>query len=96
MINTKDIEYTSSCLLMINDWHYDKFYVINLDSTKFGALGLVDTKMVVIDTFTCGLTNSDVEDAIRQVLNDNYDIDYEIEEYKQSRLYEDLRGNDNE
>ena len=94
MINTKDIEYVSNCLLMINDWHYDKFYVIKLDSKRYGELGLVKTQMVVFDTYTDGLTNSDVEDAIRQVLNDNYDIDYEIEKYRESRLYENLRGNE--
>ena len=92
MINTKDIEYVSSCLLMINDWHHDKFYVINIDDYQEG---LINTKMIIINTYTDGLTNNDVEEAIKQVLhNGGYDIEYEIEEYRESRLYENLRGNE--
>lgn len=93
-MSTKNILYTSSCLLMIEDYEYDRFYVINIDDYQ---LGLQNTKMLVINTFTDGLTNADVEDAIKQVLhNSGYDIEYEIEEYRTSQLYNDLRGNDNE
>ena len=68
------------------------FYVMNVNDKD---LGLKDTKMLVIDTYTDGLTNNDVEDAIKQVLhNGGYDIEHEIEEYRKSRLYEDLMGNE--
>ena len=91
-MSTKNMVYTSSCLLMIEDYGYGKFYIINADDYQ---LGLQQTNMIIIDTFTDGLTNADVEDAIKQVLhNGGYDIEYEIEEYRTSQLYNDLRGND--
>ena len=93
-MSTMNILYTSSCLVMLEDYCYERFYVINVNDYD---LGLQDTKMLVIDTYTNGLTNNDVEDAIKQVLhNGGYDIEYEIEEYRKSRLYEDLRGNEDE
>ena len=91
-MSTKNILYTSTCLLMIEDYGDNRFYVINVDDYQ---LGLQQTNMIVIDTFTDGLTNNDVEDAIKQVLhNGGYDIEYEIEEYRTSQLYNDLKGND--
>ena len=93
-MSTKNILYTSTCLLIIEDYAYDRVSIINVSDYD---LGLQKTNIYTIDTYTDGLTNSDVEDAIKQVLhNGGYDIEYEIEEYRKSRLYEDLRGNDNE
>ena len=91
-MSTKNILYTSTCLLIVEDYAYDRVSIINVSDYE---LGLQTTKMLIIDTYTDGLTNADVEDAIEQVLhNSGYDIEYEIEEYRTSQLYNDLRGND--
>ena len=90
-----DLEYYSKFILICCNVENDRFIIINLNDYE---LGLQTTKMVVIDTFVDGLTNFDVEMAIKEVLNDDdhYDIDYELEEYRKSRLYEILRCNDDE
>ena len=91
-MSTKNILYTSTCLLIVEDYAYDRVAIINISDYE---LGLQTTKMLIIDTYTDGLTNNDVEEAIKQVLhNGGYDIEYEIEEYRTSQLYNDLRGND--
>lgn len=91
-MSTKNILYTSTCLLIIEDYAYNRVSIINVSDYE---LGLQTTKMLIIDTYTDGLTNADVENAIEQVLhNSGYDIEYEIEEYRTSQLYNNLRGND--
>lgn len=86
-----DFEYSSSCILILSNPSNDKISIIRVDDFD---IGFKTTNMIVIDTFTEGLSNEDVEAAIRQVLNDDYDIDYEIELYHDSRLYAFLKENE--
>ena len=88
----KDLVYASNNILIIDDYVYGRFYIIALDDYK---LGLNTTRMVAIDTFTNGLTNNDVEDYIEQLLrNTGYDVEEEIENYRNSSLYQALSEND--
>ena len=89
-----NIVYRSSCLLIIEDYGLDRFYIINLDDY---GIGLLQNKIKVINTFTCGLTNADIEESIEEVLhNGGYDIEEEIEIYRNSELYNMLVCNDEE
>ena len=94
LMENYNIEYTSTCIVMLNDCGNDRFFIINIDDY---ATGLHNVKMVAINTMWDGLTNNDVEEAIKTVLhNGGYDIEYELELYRESRLYNDLKCNDEE
>ena len=83
-----EIWYSSSCLVMLFEVRNDNFYVVNLEDKN--------SRTKKIETFWQGLTNQDVIDTIKEVLNEDYDVDYEIELYKSSKLFQDLICNDME
>lgn len=88
-----NIVYMSDSLIMIEDFGNDRFYITQVFNNY--SLGLQNTKMKIINTMWDGLTNNDVEQAIKEVLhNEGYDIELEIEEYRNSDLYQQLRGNE--
>lgn len=88
-----NIVYMSDSLIMIEDFGNDRFYITQIFNNY--NLGLQNTKMKIINTMWDGLTNSDVELAIEEVLhNEGYDIELEIEEYRNSDLYQQLKGNE--
>ena len=88
----KNIAYSNGTFLMIEDYGNDKFYIIVCDESK---LEITNTKMVVIDTFTDGLTNDDIKYYISELLkNTNYEIECEIEEFENSELFQLLINND--
>lgn len=73
-----EIEYQSNCILIVSSTN-DEIYIICLDE--------VNPKIVKINTFYLGLDNNQIEEGIKQVLNNSdYDIEFELEEYRQSRL----------
>ena len=76
------IEYQSDYILIIISYN-DEFKVICLDDTN--------PKIITIDTYFMGLNNDMIEEAIKQVLHNNcYDIEYELEQYRTSKLYHDI------
>ena len=82
-----NIEYQSTCILIMSSC--DEFVFIVLDENK--------PKINKWNTWWEALTNKDVEEIFKEILDDeNYDIEYEIEEYRNSRLYNDLKCNDEE
>ena len=82
-----NIEYQSTCILIMSSC--DEFVFIVLDENK--------PKIKKWNTWWEALTNKDVEEIFKEILDDeNYDIEYEIEEYRNSRLYNDLKCNDEE
>ena len=83
-----EVWYSSSCLIMLFEVSKDNFYVINLEDNN--------SRTKKIETLWQGLTNQDVIDSIKEVLNEDYDVDYEIELYKSSKLFQDLICNDME
>ena len=79
-----EIEYQSNYILIVSNTN-DEIYIICLDE--------VNPKIVKINTFYIGLDNNQIEEAIKQVLNNSgYDIEFELEEYQQSRLYQILEN----
>lgn len=77
-----EIEYQSDYILIVSNTN-DELYIICLD--------VVNPKIVKINTFFTGLDNDMIEEAIKQVLhNGGYDIDYELEKYRESKLYHQL------
>jgi hypothetical protein len=83
----------SDSLIMIEDFGNDRFYITQVFNNY--SLGLQNTKMKIINTMWDGLTNDDVEQAIEEVLhNSGYDIEWEIEEYRNSDLYRQLKENE--
>lgn len=88
-----NIVYMSDSLIMIEDFGNDRFYITQVFDNY--NLGLQNTKMKIINTMWDGLTNADIEQAIEEVLhNSGYDIEWEIEEYRNSQLFNDLKGNE--
>ena len=82
-----NIEYNSDDILIISNNSSEEFWVICLDDFR--------PKMVKINTWLNGLDNEEIEIAIEKVLhNGGYDIEYEIENYRCSRLYRDLEENE--
>ena len=76
------IEYQSDYILIISNTN-DELFRICLDE--------YNPKIVKINTFFTGLDNSQIEEAIKKVLhNGGYDIEYELEKYRESRLYHQL------
>lgn len=75
-----EIEYQSNYILIVSSIN-DEIYIICLDE--------VSPKIVKINTYYMGLDNNQIEKGIKQVLNNSgYDIEFELEEYRQSRLYQ--------
>ena len=78
-----NIDYNSNDVLIISNNSGEEFWVICLDG--------LNPKIVKINVWLVGLDNDTIEEAIKQVLdNDLYDIDYEIELYRQSELYQSI------
>ena len=78
-----EIEYQSDYILIVSTTFYDELFIICLDD--------VNPKIVKINTFFTGLDNDMIEEAIKQVLhNGGYDIEYELEKYRESKLYRQL------
>ena len=76
------LEYSSEYILIVSNTN-DEIYIICLDD--------VNPKIVKINTYFVGLDNDMIEEAIKQVLhNGGYDIDYEIELYRHSELYQSI------
>lgn len=79
-----NIEYNSNCILIVSNCSNEEFWVICLDS--------YNPKIVKINTWLTGLSNSDIERAIETVLhNGGYDIDYELELYRDSDLFRSIK-----
>ena len=77
------IEYQSDYILIISSYN-DEFKIIGLDD--------VNPKIISIDTYFMGLDNNQIEEAIKKVLYNNcYDIEYELEQYRTSKLYHDIK-----
>lgn len=72
----------SECILILSK-DDEEIKVISLDE--------LNPKIVKINTYITGLDNEEIEEAIKQVLDNNlYDIDYEIELYRHSELYQSI------
>ena len=79
-----NIDYNSNDVLIISNNSGEEFWVICLDG--------LNPKIVKINVWLVGLDNDTIEEAIKQVLhNGGYDIDYEIEEYRHSELYQSIK-----
>lgn len=77
-----EIEYQSDYILILSNTN-DELYIICLDD--------VNPKIVKINTYFTRVENDMIEEAIKQVLhNGGYDIDYELEKYRESKLYHQL------
>ncbi len=78
-----EIEYQSDYILIVSNRYYDEFFIICLDELK--------PKIVKINTYFTGLDNSQIEEAIKQVLhNGGYDVEFEIMLYRNSKLYQNI------
>ena len=76
------LEYQSECILILSK-DDEEIKVISLDE--------LNPKIVKINTYITGLDNEEIEEAIKQVLDNTlYDIDYEIELYRHSELYQSI------
>ena len=84
-----NIEYESitSRIVVIYDINEDNVYVVGLETNKIEK----------INTFMYGLTNDDVEEMIKKVLqNSAFDIEEEIEQYRDSKMYKLLKKEEEE
>ena len=78
------IEYNSNDILIISSNGNEEFLVICLD--------VINPKIVKINTWLTGLSNSDIEQAIETALhNGGYDIEYELELYRDSDLFRNIK-----
>lgn len=78
------IEYNSNYILIVSNCSNEEFIIISLDSLK--------PKIVKIPTWLSGLDNEEIERAIIKVLhNSGYDIEYELELYRNSDLYRNIK-----
>ena len=79
-----NIDYNSNDVLIISNNSGEEFWVICLDG--------LNPKIVKINAWLVGLDNDTIEEAIKQVLDNGvYDIDYEIELYRNSELYQNIK-----
>lgn len=84
-----NIEYESitSRVVIIFDNDNENIYVVGLETNKIEKQS----------TWLCGLTNDDVEYMIRKVLeNGSFDIEEEIEQYRDSKMYQLLKEEEEE
>ena len=87
MYNNIGVEYSSECILIVSRDYTEEVLVIGLDLTQ--------PRIKRFDTWNEGLTNEEVENAIYEVLrNKGYDIESEIELYRESRFYHTLKENE--
>lgn len=87
MFNNFGVEYSSDYILIVSDCRNEDFIVI----------ALIDDfpKMKRFHTWYNPIDNEEIENTIIELLDSNiYDIDYEIEQYRCSRLYRDLEENE--
>lgn len=76
------IEYQSDYILIISHSD-DEIYIICLDE--------YNTKIVKINIYFTRIENDMIEEAIKKVLNSgSYDISYELEQYRESKLYQNI------
>ena len=74
------IEYQSTCILIMSDCATEEFTFIALDEDN--------PKIKKWSTWWKVLTNEDVENIIKELLEgDYYDVEYEIHLYRKSSLY---------
>ena len=79
-----EIEYQGGYILIVSTTFYDELFIICLDE--------YNPKIVKINTYFTGLDNNMIEESIKQVLNNSdYNIDYEIEQYRKSKLYQNIK-----
>ena len=90
------IEYSSDIITILSDSVSEYFYFILLENSRYYRnVEKGYFPQLKIDTFNDGLTNNDVENVIKELLKDSeHDIDYEIENYRESQLYNLLKCND--
>ena len=91
MINLANIEYQSdNIIIIIGD---ERALILKANDEE---MGLVNTQYIYINTFYDGLTNNDIIQAIKTLYQeqDNNFINDEIEQYKESQLFQWLINND--
>ena len=79
--------------MYIIDYQSDYILIVSKDEEEIRVISLdeLNPKIVKINVWLVGLDNDTIEEAIKQVLNNSgYDIDYEIEEYRHSELYQSI------
>ena len=79
--------------MYIIDYQSDYILIVSKDEEEIKVISLdeLNPKIVKINVWLVGLDNDTIEEAIKQVLNNGgYDIDYEIEEYRHSELYQSI------
>ena len=84
-----NIEYESvtSRIVIIFDNDNENIYVVGLETNKIAKQS----------TWLCGLTNDDIECMIRKVLQvSSFDIEEEIEQYRDSKMYQLLKEEEEE
>lgn len=81
------IEYNSNYILIVSKNWSEEILVIGLDNEN--------PKIKTFYTWFNPPYNEDIENAIKEVLdNVEYDIEYEIEEYRKSKFYQMLKENE--
>ena len=76
------------------DYQSDYILIVSKDDEEIKVISLdeLNPKIVKINAWLVGLDNDTIEEAIKQVLNNGgYDINYEIEEYRHSELYQSIK-----
>ena len=79
--------------MYIIDYQSDYILIVSKDEEEIRVISLdeLNPKIVKINVWLVGWDNDTIEEAIKQVLNNSgYDIDYEIEEYRHSELYQSI------
>ena len=79
--------------MYIIDYQSDYILIVSKDDEEIKVISLdeLNPKIVKINVWLVGLDNDTIEEAIKQVLhNGGYDIDYEIELYRHSELYQSI------
>lgn len=81
------IEYNSDYILIVSKNWSEDILVIGLDD--------INPKIKVFHTWFNPPYNEDIENAIEEVLhNSGYDIEYELELYRESKFYQMLKENE--
>ena len=76
------------------DYQSDYILILSKDDEEIRVISLdgLNPKIVKINVWLVGLDNDTIEESIKQVLhNGGYDIDYEIELYRNSELYQSIK-----
>lgn len=78
-----EIEYQSECVFIISNSN-NELKVVLLDD--------INLKIETINYYFTVVENDMIEEAIKKVLNSgDYDIEYEIEAYRKSKLYQSIK-----